>query len=191
MSDKDSNSAPTNAAEQASPAAAVAGNGSGLQASDLSAKPPRSPEQVAASRKNGKCSNGPTSPEGKARSAQNSYKHGLCAQHLFRPGEQHAADVQAYKLLVTRIYACYQAVGFMEEFYVEKIVIEMVRLSRPIQHEQKFVASPGCFNDQPIDRILRYQASINKQLTDTGDTGARTSSGKAQSRDEFRRGRSC
>ena len=41
----------------------------------------RSPTQIDASRRNGACSRGPTTPEGKARASRNALKHGLTAMH--------------------------------------------------------------------------------------------------------------
>ncbi|MBI5068617.1 MAG: hypothetical protein HZB56_10285 [Deltaproteobacteria bacterium] len=50
----------------------------------------RSPAQQAASRRNGATSRGPTSPEGRARAALNSIRHGLAAKHLLLGGEDQA-----------------------------------------------------------------------------------------------------
>ena len=43
-----------------------------------------SPAQIAANRTNAQRSTGPTSPEGKARAASNSFKHGLYAPKHFQ-----------------------------------------------------------------------------------------------------------
>jgi hypothetical protein len=51
---------------------------------------PRSDAQRAASRANGSASRGPTSPEGRARAALNSIRHGLAAKHLLLGGEDQA-----------------------------------------------------------------------------------------------------
>src|SRR4051794_10624485 len=40
-----------------------------------------SPAQIDASRRNGACSNGPVTPEGKERASRNALKHGLTALH--------------------------------------------------------------------------------------------------------------
>jgi hypothetical protein len=47
-----------------------------------------SPARAAASRRNGARSKGPTTPEGKARSAQNALTHGLCADNYLVSAEE-------------------------------------------------------------------------------------------------------
>ena len=51
------------------------------------AKRPVSDRKRAANRSNALFSKGPTTPEGKAKSSRNSYKHGYCANHVDVPGE--------------------------------------------------------------------------------------------------------
>jgi hypothetical protein len=53
---------------------------------------PRSPAQIAAARRNGARSRGPTTPEGKVRAARNALKHGLTAiKHLVLGDEDESA----------------------------------------------------------------------------------------------------
>lgn len=51
---------------------------------------------MASENKNPNGSTGPTSPDGKARSSQNSLKHGLCSQKLILPNEN-AAEFEEVK----------------------------------------------------------------------------------------------
>jgi hypothetical protein len=55
----------------------------------------RTEAQIAASRANGRRSQGPVTPEGKARSSQNAFRHGLLAECVVLVGEE-TANFQAY-----------------------------------------------------------------------------------------------
>jgi hypothetical protein len=55
----------------------------------------RTEAQIAASRANGRRSEGPVTPEGKARSSQNAFRHGLLADCVLLVGEE-TANFQAY-----------------------------------------------------------------------------------------------
>jgi len=61
---------------------------------------------------------------GKARSAQNSYKHGFFARNLFHGGEPAGTEGQDTTELGEQIWEYYAPVGYMEELLVEKIVCE-------------------------------------------------------------------
>jgi hypothetical protein len=128
-----------------------------------SKKRPISPKKQAASRKNGQKSHGPTTKEGKDRSKLNSYKHGFFARQLFRHTEQGVRDRKEYNDLIAGIWAFYQPEGYMEGLLVEKIIAESVRFSRLLWLEQDVLWS-AIFQVQATDRILRYQATINRQL---------------------------
>jgi hypothetical protein len=123
-----------------------------------------SPEKLAANRANGKRSAGPTTPEGKARSSQNSRKHGFFARQPLPPGEEGAKLWQAYGDLVAGIWEYYQPVGYMEGLLTEKIVTESIRFSRLLAFESEYVGKQRALHWSGIDRILRFQGAINRQL---------------------------
>jgi hypothetical protein len=128
-----------------------------------SKKRPISAKKLEANRKNAQRSTGPTTKEGKDRSKLNSYKHGFFARQLFRHTEQGVRDRKEYNDLIAGIWAFYQPEGYMEGLLVEKIIAESVRFSRLLWLEQDFLWS-AIFQEQAPDRILRYQATINRQL---------------------------
>jgi hypothetical protein len=56
-------------------------------------------------------------------------KHGLFANRLFPPGEQGVKDKAGYLAVANSLHMHYRPEGFMEEFWVEKIAIEALRLA--------------------------------------------------------------
>jgi hypothetical protein len=128
------------------------------------AKQPISAKKLASNRANAQHSTGPKTAAGKAHSSSNSYKHGLCAQHLVRPGPEGARDQEAYQKLASRVWNHYQPEGIIEEFLVEKIVTEMVRYARIIGHEQRFLGHERGFDYFQPAMILRYSTTSDRQL---------------------------
>ena len=98
---------------------------------------PVSAKKIAANRKNAQKSPGPRTESGKAKAAANSYKHGFFSKRLFLNTDQWAKDKADYETVANGVYEQYQPVGFMENFLVEKIATEALRLARLIEHEQK------------------------------------------------------
>jgi len=123
-----------------------------------------SPAKIAASRGNGKRSIGPTSPEGKARSSRNSYKHGFFARQPLPPGEAGAVLWDAYQDLVAGIWEHYKPVGYLEGLLTEKIATESIRFSRLLTFERELTNGINVFDWNGLDRLLRYQGTINRQL---------------------------
>jgi hypothetical protein len=139
------------------------------QASEPSAeqeqKPPISPRKLAANRLNAKRSTGPRTPQGKAKSARNSYKLGIFAQQIFPPTEQGLKDWGKYKDTVTGFYDHYRPAGVIEELLVDKIVTEAIRFARILGDERCLMGLPGIFSSRAIDKVLRYQSALNRQLS--------------------------
>ena len=158
-----SSTGPTHAeGEGQSPVAPAAGTvGSG----EASANAPVSAKKVEANRNNAQKSTGPKTAAGKARSAANSYKHGFFAKHLFPTPEQAAKDKADYLEVANGVYAHYQPLGFLENFWTEKIATEIVRLARVLGYEQTVMAtSTSPFWGTTMANVMRYQTNGNRLL---------------------------
>ncbi len=123
-----------------------------------------SPQKLAANRANAQHATGPKTPEGKERSKQNARKHGFFARQPLPAGEVGDKLWQAYSDLVAGIWEYYRPVGYMEGLLTEKIVTEAIRFSRLLAYESKPVGEHQAFHWQGVDRILRFQAAINRQI---------------------------
>src|SRR5262245_19266968 len=91
----------------------------------------RTPAQIEASRINGRRSLGPTTADGKKRSAQNSTKHGLTARDMTIPGEDEAHCEE----FISGCVELYRPVGVIEAESVRKIAILSWRLGRADRFE--------------------------------------------------------
>lgn len=85
-----------------------------------------SPAQIAASLANGALSTGPRTPEGKARSRDNAWRHGLTAQAACMPWE----DRQAYDDFCDRTLAALAPEGDAETQLAREIADDRWRLNR-------------------------------------------------------------
>ena len=79
-------------------------------------------------------------------------------------GEEGDKLFQQYSDLVAGISEYYQPVGYMEGLLAEKIAAESIRFSRLLTYESRPVAEQRAFHWDGIDRILRFQSAINRQL---------------------------
>ena len=131
----------------------------------VASKPPVSVEKSETSRKNGKKPCGPVTEAGKAKSANNSFKHGFYAKRLFPTAELEKKDRAEYQSLLTGLQAFYRPKGFLEDFLIEKIAVESLRLARLLGYEQtKMMAWMYPFEHRAGDQILRFQTAANRQL---------------------------
>jgi hypothetical protein len=83
--------------------------------------------RAEASRKNGTKSRGPKTAEGKARSAQNALKHGLCAQRFVVLGDE---DLDEFDALEAALTAELAPQGTLQAVLVRRIVAATWRLER-------------------------------------------------------------
>jgi hypothetical protein len=90
------------------------------------------PARAAASRRNGAKSRGPQTPQGKARSAQNALRHGLCAQkHVVLPGESAAAFAALEAALMEELAPD----GALQSMLAQRVVAAIWRLERAERFE--------------------------------------------------------
>jgi hypothetical protein len=121
-----------------------------------------SPRKIEANRRNAQRSTGPKTPEGKAKSSQNSITHGIFTkQFLIGAAPETIAEVEA---LAAGIQEHYQPVGMVEEILVQKIVVETARYGRILGLEQKELARNYAFFGAAVDRMGRYTTSTSRGL---------------------------
>jgi hypothetical protein len=120
-----------------------------------------SEKRIAANRANAKKSTGPKTSYGKAMSSWNSTRHGLLANRL--PLLQGRSKKQ-FKRLLFSLQQDLEPVGALEEVLVEKIAQEYWRLGVAAWHEADDLSRANPFKHTAIDRIVRYQTTINHQL---------------------------
>lgn len=132
---------------------------------------------------------GPTTPDGKRRSSQNSRRHGLLARHVLMPDE----DPSPLRELDREIRGALQPVGNLEELLVDRVVTAFWRLRRllgierdmmdadladwlgfftiledlnPGRHRPTIGAAIGrkLVADDPYGKFCRYEAHIERTL---------------------------
>jgi hypothetical protein len=133
----------------------------------MSNKKEASPQKVAANRANAKRSTGPTTPAGKAKASQNSYRHGFYAKSMFPNERVRAQDEAAYEMLYKAIRDYYSPRGSEEERLVEQLAKENLRRVRVEKIEQQAIAESGvhafmhsCF----IPNILRCETTASHEI---------------------------
>ncbi|MGC1686331.1 MAG: hypothetical protein WA734_11980 [Candidatus Acidiferrales bacterium] len=143
---------------------ATAGPGTMSDQSQRSPSKLVSPEKLAANRANAQHSTGPKTMQGKAKSSQNSRKHGFFARQPLPADEAGNKLWEEYGDLVAGIWEYYEPVGYMEGLLTEKIVTESIRFSRFLSYEARYIGQQQALHWEGVDRILRFQSAINRQL---------------------------
>lgn len=122
---------------------------------------------------NAQRSPGPQTAKGKQRASQNSYKHGFFALRLFPNNELIARDGAHYNGILSSLRNHYSPEGDLENLTVERIAVEWLRLARLLGHEQEVLSWRKPFEQRSVDKIVRYEANINRQLEKAFDRLAR------------------
>ena len=119
-----------------------------------------SQKQLEANRRNAQKSTGPKSPEGKAKSAQNSLRHGLLAKTVVADTE----DRDAFEQLLTDLNEHYQPVGPMETIHVEKIAFCYWRMMRCSSHEAGLIEHKQAVLEKEFNEDHKTDEQIDKEL---------------------------
>ena len=95
-------------------------------ATEIATEAPQPITRAAINRANSRLSTGPRTPEGKARSARNSFKHGLYSQQLVIEGE----DPAQFDQLRATLRAEHQPLNSTEEILVDELAQHFWRMRR-------------------------------------------------------------
>jgi len=144
-----------------------------------------SDKELAANRANAQHSTGPTSPEGKATSSQNSLKHGLTGKTILLPGE----NPTEFELFCTAIVADLEPAGPLEREFAQIVAHSQWRLKRIKRIEDGLLAygqfgptdpfsDPACFMDNEVlarsfmdnrksfNNLSQYESRIYRTMAD-------------------------
>jgi hypothetical protein len=132
-----------------------------------------------ANRRNAQLSTGPRTEDGRSRSRRNALKHGILASALLITEGEGAEDPAEFNELLDALNRDLMPVGTIEEMLTEKIAVCWWRQKRALRCEAGAVrhefAGPNFGREltrdhlrlppsYQLDRILRYETSINRQL---------------------------
>src|SRR6202142_4316072 len=126
-------------------------------------KKPASPEQLAANRANAARASGPKTPEGKARSAQNSLKHGFTASTFT---VVRLEDLQEIAHLKFPLVSVYRPVNSQELFALERMALSQQAILRAARLES------GLFTtslNEALDTNDLPFSPMSKELAGDGD----------------------
>ena len=122
-----------------------------------------SPKQLAANRANAAQSTGPTSPEGKSRSAQNSIKHGFTASTF---AVVRLEDLHEIADLTSDIFSVYQPVNSQELLALQRMALSQQSIFRAARLES------GLFTtalNETLDTNDHPFTPMSKELAGQGD----------------------
>ena len=145
-------------------------------------------KRAAANRRNAQLSTGPRTEVGKSRSRRNALRHGILAPALLITEGAGAENANEFNKLLDRLRRDHAPVGVLEEMLVEKIAMCCWRERRALRCEAGLIrrasTSDSTTNLEAIinpkraeitdhhslplgadlDRILRYETAIHRQL---------------------------
>jgi hypothetical protein len=124
---------------------------------------PISPKQLAANRANAAQSTGPKTPEGKARSAQNSTKHGFTASTF---AVIRLEDAQEIAHLKDDLVSVYQPVNSQELFALERMALAQQAILRAARLESGLFT---CSLNETLDGDGHPFTPMSKELAGDGD----------------------
>lgn len=121
-----------------------------------------SSRKIEANRRNAQHSTGPKTDEGKAKSSQNSIKHGIfVTKFLNGATPDTTAEIQE---LAAGLREHYEPKGILEEILVQKIVVETARYGRVLGFEQPEAGYNRMYFLVCLDKVMRYTTSTSRSL---------------------------
>ena len=124
---------------------------------------PITPKQLAANRANGALSTGPRTPDGKARSARSSVKHGFTATAFSVVRHE---DVHEVAHLASDLVSTYQPANSQELFALQRMAISQQAILRAARLESGLFTT--CLNET-LDANDYPCLPMNDQLVGDGD----------------------
>ncbi|HXP87787.1 MAG TPA: hypothetical protein VN841_23845 [Bryobacteraceae bacterium] len=124
----------------------------------------------AAARTNGAKSQGPVTPEGRARSSQNALRHGLSSAQVVIPGENPAEFEELRASYVER----FQPVGRPEMDLAETMAVARWRLRRIYTIETELLSREQLDMETAIEGALSAGVDFNSHLASAFDSMANT-----------------
>jgi hypothetical protein len=118
---------------------------------------PISKAKLAANRANAQLSTGPVTPEGKAASSQNNFKHGLYSKQIVASGE----DPVELDALKTDLRAEHQPASLTEEMLVNEIAEQYWRLKRARRMEANLFTN-GDLLIAHMNAVIRLMSSAER-----------------------------
>ncbi len=139
-------------------------------------------KMAEANRRNAQKSTGPRTPEGKERSSQNAFRHGLLARHIFHEKDPHESP-DDFNTLLASLYDAHKPQGGAEVVLVQRIAVSYWRLCRAYRFEVRSIqdARDNCRPDPEtgespdpmhfvlpcfaeMDLLIRYEGLIDRTL---------------------------
>jgi len=124
-----------------------------------------SSRRAETNRRNAQLSTGPKTVEGKARSSQNSIKHGIFVTKFLNGAKpETVAEIEE---LAAGLREHYKPEGILEELLVQKIIVETARYGRVLALEQLEQPEPGYNLGRVVhclDRTSRYSTATSRAL---------------------------
>lgn len=129
---------------------------------------PRSQAQIDAARRNGAQSRGPVTSQGRAVSARNAWRHGLCARQIQVP----ALDGQeGFDALLEGFLSAYRPADLQEQELVTAIALASWQVRRAQDLELQYWGwSYECANQEPSRRLVLHLDSDERNRKRTLDT---------------------
>ena len=117
-----------------------------------------SPLKSETARVNGALSSGPVTPEGKAASATNSLRHGLCSKQVVLPGE----DPAEFERTKASYFETYKPQSDAEKDQVVILAATSWRLRRMMQIEAGALMDENSDPLKTLGLLTRYEGQLNR-----------------------------